>query len=669
MANQNLEQFKSYLYQYRYEENEYIQSMFLERSFKYVELEYKDSFTKNKIVSFPVYSALCINKQTAAICLYDISTIFNILFPTQKEKDEFEYLITTQTAACPCCNEQISFNFLIYDSFLASFHEQISKKKNQLNEVPILRLEKIRNQSSVKYNLVNNQQIEYQGVVKINEKVTHFSIDQYQRMQHDLEKEIDQLQEKKDQQSKESKEQIESEIKLRQTIQNIIADEHNRKPDEPSTYLKQEQPFRILKIGQGDGSEYKSVQNTKIYFFANNKLYIGQSQLQLLKRFQIFDLFIKRDEQTITPFNMYDDEFKDFKSLLIYDTIVLIVTASKVYSLQLIKGYQNESDKNQLLVEEIYQMQDENQNQQRVPQICFIKDNLYLLDYQEDTQTLIFKCIRDLLIYPEFQDVSQPQVYLEISDSSKNEKVLLLIDDFAQDIILLTPDQYFIYDIQNNSWQEKDLQLQKIHGVSDKLNFKYYDYHQDEEYSGKGKKIQQNYGIPDNSYEEQKNVYFIDDSDDSLNNELDIEDILENIFENSHQIKVINNKQRKFLLLNIEKGYIYKLDLRNREKNQMSMIDKIECIINFDISSQNIVYKDKKFFYAIKIEQKDTVDSDNQNDFQGFQDLELQLEEELKLYNIVIPGFNSNSEIHQSPFYKSSVLCRDFAIFQVQKFG
>ncbi|KAL4442834.1 hypothetical protein ABPG74_010723 [Tetrahymena malaccensis] len=667
MENQNLEQFKSYLYEYRYEENEYIQSMFLERSFKYVELEYKDSLTKNKIANFPVYSGLCINKQTAAICLFDISTVFNILFPTQKEKDEFEYLITTQTANCPCCKEQISFNFLIYDSFLASFHEQISIK--QLNEVPILRLEKIRNQSSVKYNLVNCDQIEYHGIIKINEKVNHFSIDQYQRMQQDLEKEINQLQEQKDFQQKESQQQIESEIKLRQTIQNIISDEHSRKADQPPTYLKQEQPFRILKIGQGDGSDYKSIQNTKIYFFASNKLYIGQSQLQLLKRFQIFDLFVKRDEQTIVPFNMNDEEFKHFKSLLIYDTIILIVTAQKVYSLQIIKGYQNESDKNQLLIEEIYQIQDAIQKQDRVPQICFIKDNLYLLDYQEECQTLVFKCIKDLLIYPEFQDVSQPQVYLEISDSSQNEKVLLFQDDFAQDIILLTPDQYFIYDIQNNSWQEKDLQLQNLHGVSDKLNFKFYDYHQDQEYKSNGKQIQQNYDIPDNNDEEQKNAYFIDDSDDSQDDGLDSQDMLDNLFENSHQIKFINNKQRKFFLLNIEKGYIYHLDLRNRQKNQMNILDKVECIMNNHIISQNIVYKDKKFYYAIQIEQKDTAESENQNNFQEFQNLELQLEDELKLYNIIIPGFNSNESLYQSPFYKNSVLCSNFAIFQVQKYN
>ncbi|EAS02032.2 hypothetical protein TTHERM_00502230 (macronuclear) [Tetrahymena thermophila SB210] len=335
MENQLLEQFKNYLYQYRYEENEYIQSMFLERSFKYVELEYKDSLTNNKILNFPVYSALCINKQTAAICLFDISTMFNILFPTQKEKDEFEYLITSQTAVCPCCNEQISFNFLIYDSFLANFHEQISKKQSQLNEAPLLKLEKIRNQSSVKYNLVNSQQIEYQGIVKINEKVNHFSIDQYQRMQHDLEKEIDQLQEKKDYQSKESQQQIESEIKLRQTIQNIIADEHNRKADEPSTYLKQEQPFRILKIGQGDGQEYKSVQNSKIYFFANNKLYIGQSQLYLLKRFQIFNLYIKRNEQAIGIFSLQNNIFR-FQQLIFFYQEIRIKKTNLLYNYKFI---------------------------------------------------------------------------------------------------------------------------------------------------------------------------------------------------------------------------------------------------------------------------------------------------------------------------------------------
>ncbi|EWS72766.1 hypothetical protein TTHERM_000502239 (macronuclear) [Tetrahymena thermophila SB210] len=262
-----------------------------------------------------------------------------------------------------------------------------------------------------------------------------------------------------------------------------------------------------------------------------------------------------------------------------------------------------------------------------------------------------------------------PQVYLEISDSSQNEKVLLFLDDFTQEIILLTPDQYFIYDIQKNSWLEKDLQFQKVHGVSDKLNFKFYDYHQDEEYNSKGKKIQKNYNMPDNNYEEQKNVYFIDESDDSQDDDLNIQDMLENIFENSHQIKIINYKQRKFFILNIEKGFIYKLDLRNIQKNNINTLDKVECIINFDISSQNILYKDKQFFYAIKIEQKDTAELENQNNLQGLQDLELQLEEELKIYDIIIPGFNSNEQQYSTPFYKNSVLCKDFAIFQVQKFA
>lgn len=53
---------------------------------------------------------------------------------------------------------------------------------------------------------------------------------------------------------------------------------------------------------------------------------------------------------------------------------------------------------------------------------------------------ITIKIIEDLLIYPEERKISQPEIYLEIDESSNKEKAILLCDDFEGNVIVVTPD-------------------------------------------------------------------------------------------------------------------------------------------------------------------------------------------------------------------------------------
>lgn len=90
-----------------------------------------------------------------------------------------------------------------------------------------------------------------------------------------------------------------------------------------------------------------------------------------------------------------------------------------------------------------------------VPQLKYFEGNLYLIEVAcgSSQQQLVFRIIEDVLLYPEeAENAPQPEIYLEIDCVSGKEKVLLLVDEFAREVLLISSDEVFRMRVDEKTW-------------------------------------------------------------------------------------------------------------------------------------------------------------------------------------------------------------------------
>ena len=146
---------------------------------------------------------------------------------------------------------------------------------------------------------------------------------------------------------------------------------------------------------------------------------------------------------------MDDEEFKERKCLLVYDSVVLVITKVKIYSIQLAALTEGE-----LTLEEIFTF---DVSFSYIPQVCFLRGDLFFMDLSSSKEMVKIRCVKDILIYPVEQQICQPEIFLEIAETTQREKVVLLGNEHAGEIVLITPDQMFRFDLKNDSWRESDV--------------------------------------------------------------------------------------------------------------------------------------------------------------------------------------------------------------------